>query len=315
MKPPSRLSLHLSILSAVVMTAGPLHASGGGPALEATPQSLDSGGQQVTSANFIIDATLGGILGVSAAITPVAIQNRQGYIAQLFEVQTLAVNGPLTVAENAVENFAATAQLDDGTTLTPTQVSWSFTGAGQTISSTGEFYPAVVYLDSPAQVLAAWRGVSAAANLTVLDALKDNFGNYAGDGLRDLWQVQYFGEDSPLAAPGLAPYGDGIVNQLKHAWNVPPDDRFNSPIASLSGSYLTLTFRRLKVSVVPRPNYEVQVSNDLGTWFDNTTAGGPYTTETAVLSLNAETEQVTVRDNTPFFSVPRRFIRLRVSGP
>ncbi len=299
----------------MVIAASPLHASGGDPVLEAAPQSIDSGGRRVTSANFTIDATLGGVLGVSAAATPTVTQNRQGYIAQLFEVQTLAVNGPLTVAEDATGNFAASALLDDGTTLAHALVSWNFTGAGQTISSTGEFFPAEVYLNSPARVTAEWRGVTGGADLTVLDALKDNYGTYAGDGLRDLWQVIYFGEDSPLAMPGLAPYGDGIVNQLKHAWNVPPDDRFNSPTASLSGSYLTLTYRRLKGSVVPRPNYQVQVSNDLGTWLDNTSAGGPHTAETAVVSLNAETELVTVHDNTPFFSVPRRFIRLSVTGP
>lgn len=310
---PNRL--HHLITTALLLAAAPLHASSGDPVLEAAPQSLDSGGRRVTSANFTIDATLGGVLGVGTAAAPVAMHNRQGYIAQLFEVQTLAVNGPLTVAEGATGNFTTTALLDDGTTLAPALVSWSFTGAGQTISSTGEFFPAAVYLNSPARVNAAWRGVTGGADLTVLDVLKDNFGTYAGDGLRDLWQVQYFGEDSPLAAPGLAPYGDGIVNQLKHAWNVPPDDRLNSPTYALSGSYLTLTFRRLKVSVVPRPGYQVQVSSDLGTWLDNTSPGGPYTTETAVVSLNAETERVTVRDNTPFFSIPRRFIRLRVAGP
>lgn len=294
-----------------------LAASGGAPDYDVTPRSLDAGGRRVASANYTVDATLGGVLGVANSAAPVAQHNRQGYVAQLFEPQSVTVAGPLTVAEGTTALYSASVLLDDGTTLVPAaaQVAWGFAGAGQTISGTGEFFPAIVYLDTAARVNATWRGTTGGADLLVLDTLKDNFGLYAGDGLRDLWQVQYFGEENPLAAPGVAAGGDGLVNQLKHAWNVAPDDRFNAPTFTTAGGYLALTFRRLKSGVTPRPTYRVQVSGDLATWSDNTTAGGPYTTEVSAVSLNSETELVTVRDNTPATAAARRFIRLRVSNP
>jgi hypothetical protein len=303
----------LAWFAQVAATTGLANAEGA-PTYEVSPRSLDAGGQRTTSANYTVDASLGGVFA-GAPATGAAQQNRQGFIAQLYEVTSLAVSGPPTVAEGATGMFTATATLDDGTTLVvaPAQVAWSLTGAGQTIAATGEFFPANVYRDSAARVIATWLGKTSGADLLMLDALKDNFGPYGDDGLRDVWQVQYFGEDNSLAAPEIAAGGDGIVNQLKHAWNVAPADRANGPTFATVSGHLTLTFRRLKHTVTPRPSYLVQVSDDLVTWLDDTT--GPYTTEISAVSLDSETELVTVRDNTPTTAKAQRFIRLRVSNP
>ena len=47
----------------------------------------------------------------------------------------------------------------------------------------------------------------------MLDTIADNFGTYAGDGLGDDWQVQYFGLSNPNAAPLLDPDFDGHNNR------------------------------------------------------------------------------------------------------
>lgn len=74
-----------------------------------------------------------------------------------------------------------------------------------------------MYEDSDARANAAWCSVAHGADLLVLDTQSDNFGSYARDGLRNRWQFQNFGPGDTLAAPTLAPFGDGLSNQLKHA--------------------------------------------------------------------------------------------------
>jgi len=74
--------------------------------------------------------------------------------------------------------------------------------------------------------------------LTVLDTIPDNFGSYAADGLGDDWQVQYFGQNNPLAAPLLDPDGDGQNNRFEFTAGLIPTNplsRFLLSIAPVPG--------------------------------------------------------------------------------
>lgn len=202
-KAPPAMKPKLSALALLVQLAATtgLATADEAPTYEVSQRSLDGSSQHATSANYTVDAALGSVFDGATTTGPTQ-QNRQGFIAQLYEVVSLAVSGPATVAEGATGMFTATATLDDGTTLVvaPPQVAWSFTGAGQSIAATGEFFPANVYLDSAARVIATWQGKTSRADLLMLDALKDNFGPYGDDGLRDLWQ--------PIPHPGGGRRGD-----------------------------------------------------------------------------------------------------------
>ena len=55
--------------------------------------------------------------------------------------------------------------------------------------------------DTQATAGAAWGAVTGQLALTVLDTDPDNYGSYAGDGLDDDWQFNFFGPDNPLAVP------------------------------------------------------------------------------------------------------------------
>ena len=72
----------------------------------------------------------------------------------------------------------------------------------------------------------------------------------------------------------------------------------------MQGGYLSTTFIRRK----PPTDliYTVQVSADLASW-------ATATTETAVTSLDATTEFVTIRDNVLSDGQTKRFIRVRVT--
>jgi hypothetical protein len=301
-------------------------------AVALTAHVLDRGGGRAVSADLLyaVDATLGGVHGLAApepggegAVV------RAGYLGQLFEVEGVEfVGGSPGIAEESFFDLAAAATLHDGTFILAdgpaTQpplgfFTWSAAASG-TISSlvitpAGRLLAGAVYADTPVIVTVTQGLWQAQVQLEVRDVLGDNWGGYAGDGLRDRWQVQNFGEDNPAAGPLAAPFGDGVVNLLKHAWNVPADDRLNAPTGEVVGGYLRLVYRRLKAHVQPRPTYRVEVSSDLITWRTNGDPGGPYTEEVAVVSLDEVTERVVVRDLIGTAAPPRRFIRLRVDHP
>ena len=58
----------------------------------------------------------------------------------------------------------------------------------------------------------------------MLDTDPDNFGSYAGDGLNDHWQYEFFGPDNPLAGPAIDADADGDVNRFEFVAGVDPTD-------------------------------------------------------------------------------------------
>ena len=97
----------------------------------------------------------------------------------------------------------------------------------------------------------------------------DDFGGYAGDGLDDAWQNQYFGLNNPLAAPALDPDGDGQTNAFEFTAGLVPNDpasRFTLSIAPVVGQPT-----QKKLSFSPRftdRTYTVKFRLDLsaGSW-------------------------------------------------
>jgi hypothetical protein len=90
------------------------------------------------------------------------------------------------------------------------------------ISAGGLATAGTVYQNSSASVQGTLAGKTGVLVLTVLEAIGDNFGTYASDGLADDWQVQYFGVGNPAAAPGQDPDGDGHTNLFEHNAGLDP---------------------------------------------------------------------------------------------
>jgi hypothetical protein len=167
-----------------------------------------------------------------------------------------------------------------------------------------------VYQETGASVRATYRGWIGDGVLAVRNADPDNFGLYGGDNLDDGWQVQFFGLDSPQAAPARDPDSDGTNNLLEFAFGSNPCVGETPPaltIGRLEGDHLTITFPRRKD--VADLTYVVEVSSDLETW----DCGPIHTEEVAAVDIDATFELVTVRDLTPLSAVPHRFIRIRIN--
>jgi hypothetical protein len=189
------------------------------------PESTDSGGGRSSSANYTLDSSIGSPAGLATAAN---FTGKSGYAGQLYDATGVAILAePATIDETGTRQLAARATLDDATwlDLAAAEVAWSVLDGPLTgISTAGLAGAGSVYQDTPATAQGAWGGFTASLGLTVLDTLPDNFGSYAGDGIDDSWQHQYFGADNPLAAPAADPDGDRQDNRFEFTAGLDPTD-------------------------------------------------------------------------------------------
>lgn len=261
--------------------------------------SVDTGGSRSTSASYSNSGSAGGITGVSTVASPVETLGA-GYIAQLYEITGLAVTaGSLTLNETASRQLSAALALDDGTFLAvpATSVAWSILSGPLTgIGTSGIVTAGTVFQNAPATVQGVHTGLTGTLNLTVMDTVPDNFQSYAGDGLPDDWQVQYFGIGNPLAAPPLDPDGDGFDNLFEYNARLIPNDRLSFLAISFAdvAGWHAVSFSPLQ----PGCLYTLLGSSDLSLWsVANGTVTDTGNTRTIV---------------DPGGSGPRRYYRLNV---
>jgi hypothetical protein len=257
----------------------------------------DLGATRSTSAAYLIVASVGDVAGVATVAAPAQII-KHGYIAQLYDITGLTLTSASpTVNETATVQLAAWPLLDDDTILAvaASDVAWSVqSGPLASISTNGLGTAGTVYQNTGATAQGTYGGQTGILGLTVLETLPDNFGTYAGDGLGDPWQVQYFGLSSTNGAPGIDFDFDGIINLFEFAFGTDPTAsgagalQYNGTLAG--GGTITATgqpttmfespatgidFRALFVRrvdfVAANLTYTVQFSADLNTWFSSTT--------------------------------------------
>ena len=139
----------------------------------------------------------------------------------------------------------------------------------------------------------------------MLDLLPDNFGSYAGDGLDDSWQNQYFGLNNPDAEPRSDPDGDGQNNQFEFTAGIVPtdsDSRFDLRVEPVPGQPA-----RKRLVFSPRRmdrTYSIFSSGGLETnsWSELTDG---------IISDNGSERSVT----DPNASQGRKFYRVRIVKP
>ena len=189
--------------------------------------TLDAAGTRTTSTRYTNAGSASSIAGISTIAAP-AETAKTGYMGQLFDVTGLVVNSTaLNVNEAGTLQLAAWQLLDDATFLAvdASAVSWgTVSGPITGVSANGLATSGLVFQNTSATVQGTFGGFTGSLNFTVLDNIPDNFGTYAGDGLGDDWQVQYFGQNNPLAAPALDPDGDGATNQFEFTAGLVPTD-------------------------------------------------------------------------------------------
>ena len=222
-----------------------------------TADTTDAGGQQVTSVSYTNHGSVGGIAGISTVAVP-AETAKAGYIGQLYEVTGLQISAsPTTVDEGATRQLDAAQLLDDDTMINLGQdsVTWNVIAGPFTGITTGGLATAgQVHEDTVATAQGSFAGAIGQLDLKVNNITDDDFGSYAGDGLPDDWQVQYFGEDNAEAGPNVDADGDGDSNLYEYHARLLPNDPASflsitlTPDATEGGALLTLSPGKAGVS-------------------------------------------------------------------
>ena len=204
-----------------------------------SPETLDGGGKRGTSANYAIDSSISGVAGTTAGSPTVT---KGGFIGQLYEITGFAITAiPATVNENTTRQLIAGWALDDATLLAfnPALVTWSvLNGPLTSITASGVATAGTVFQNTAATVRGVFGSETATLPLTVANVNPDDFGSYAGDGLDDAWQNQYFGLNNPNAGPNVDFDGTGQTNLFKYTAGLNPLDpnsRFTLTIRSVPG--------------------------------------------------------------------------------
>ena len=276
-----------------------------------TTSTIDGGGQRATSANYTMDGSVGGIVGISTVASPPETV-KAGYIGQLTEVVSLTATGtPNTVNETATSQLSGTATLDDSsvTALTGGDIGWaSPVYPIASIDGSGLATASAVYASTNGTFGGSYLGMNGSGQLFVIDSISDNYGSYAGDGLPDNWQVQYFGLNNAKAAPTTDADGTGQNNLFKYVAGLDPTNPasvFVLKIASVPGqpNQKNLLFNPVAGGRTYTPQFRTDMVN--GTWATLTGIGGPTT--------NVPQAQVTVTDLSA--TQPQKFYRIDISLP
>jgi len=193
--------------------------------------STDGAGVQVQSANYSVKGSAIGEFGAgqTAIATSAAYSSKAGFVGELYDIVGLSI----TAASSQADDTTTTAALD------PSTVTWSIlSGPFGGISSSGLATAGTVYQDTIAVVQGVAQSLTGQLSLTVLNVNTDDFGSYAGDGIDDAWQVQYFGQNNSNAVPTADPDGDGQSNYFEYIAGVVPNNpnsRFLISIAPVIG--------------------------------------------------------------------------------
>ena len=230
------LTLHASLILCSSLLAGPRNSTN----YSITTDVADSAGGRISSANYSSQSSAGQQIGVS---TMGSVAAKHGYIGQLYELLGYGL-----LATDYYPPEVSTTQLitvrttDEGSNVVIPTARFSFVplaGPIPSVTATGLVNTSIVFQNTEAIVGATsplFAGLLV-LHFYVQDTIPDNYSTYAGDGIGDDWQVQYFGLDNPLAAAGLDPDGDGQTNIFEYTAGLDPTDassRFEFRIESIA---------------------------------------------------------------------------------
>jgi hypothetical protein len=195
--------------------------------------STDAGGSSAQSASYALKGSAAGEFGSgqSAVTTSAGYSCKNGFVGELYDIVSLSVTAPPSnnLNEAASRQLVAAPLADDSTTvapLNPSAVAWSIaSGPITSVTAAGVATAGNVYQDTPATLAGTAQGLSGQLVLNILNVTTDDFGAYAGDGIDDSWQVQYFGQPpNALAGPNADPDGDGQNNLFEFTAGLVPND-------------------------------------------------------------------------------------------
>lgn len=278
-------------------TLHPADPLGGGGSLESR-----SGGIALVS-----------VIGGSLQLAPFAggtVEIRTGFLGQGRQVTSFPVAADPERLDEGGSGALVPGEVtfDDGSVARPgiLDIHWAVKRGPVQFAASGTVTAGRVTADTPAEVQAAFDGTATAAAFTVANIDPDDYGDYAGDGLDDAFQLGFFGEPpNPLAAPEIDPDGDSQSNRFEFLAGLDPTDctsRFALRLARdpVQPGHALLTFGPMMAGRA----YVVAASPDLspGSW-----------AELVNPLVNDEWPTRTVTDTSP--PMDKKFYRVNITKP
>jgi hypothetical protein len=313
---PHPINLDCKVVAMVWLLALSLETAGGNSRTSANYKVendvLTGAGSHSVSVSYAADDAVGEVSGITHT-GDLETMVKHGFIGQLYEVSGLTIlPSLLSMNENSSRQLEGRPLMNDSSVSASiaTSVTWSLVSGPLAINTLGISTADTVYMDSSAAIEGSWAGFTNAFSINILDSDKDNFGSYAGDGLEDGWQVQFFGLNNPAAAPLLDPDGDGQNNRFEFLAGVTPTDpssifRWRVESAPDLSGKKRLSFSPVLVDRV----YTIRYTNSLGSLPLQWSTLNPAPAEI----IDASGER-TVIDATSA-SESRRFYRLELTKP
>ena len=253
------------------------HTGYAGPRVSANysifTDTTDTAGQRTASASGLYTnvGSAGTLVGVSSSADEVA---RHSYIGQLYD---LAGYGLLATdyypAELGTTQLITVRTTDEGTNVVIPTTGFTFSvvsGPLAGVSAGGLVTAGAVYENTAAVVGATSAEFAGQLLLSffVQDTIPDNYGSYAGDGLPDSWQKQYFGLNNPLAAPGADADGTGQTNLFKYLAGLNPLDPNSRFVLEIHNGILATERRLVFYPRLPDRTYTIEYRPNLtaGQW-------------------------------------------------
>jgi hypothetical protein len=301
------------VVPLVVLIFGMTAAALDGANYVVSADTVDSGGQHATSADYTMDGSVGGIDGVSSNATPV-VTARNGFIGQLYEVVSIVVTAtPSSVSATATAQLNGTATLDDNSVLalSGSDVDWSSPNIPYPILSInggGVLSPANVYANTPATVAGYYLGATDSTGLLVFTP------DTVGDGIPDWWRAAYFGgnglSSNKQSCTTCDADGTGQNNLFKYVAGLNPTNPASifvltiTPVAGQSGQQ-NLIYSPITEGPAADQIYTVQFRTDL--------VSGAYATLPTVSGLVTNGAQVTATDTNA--TQMGKFYRVQITLP
>jgi hypothetical protein len=292
-------------------------ATGTSASYSIVADSIDSGGTEASSANYINSGGLGGISGFATVALP-AETIKSGYVGQLYQVTGLGLTS-IFVDNGTTQQLSATQTLDDGTTL-------ALSGDSQLWSVVAGQIPAGLTLNMSKGVISGIPIKSGGYAFTIL--VNDGLGNSAQQAFSGTtqmtfsqWEARYFNAtqiaNSGISGPTVILENDGIANLYKYLFDINPAEVMTTadlaalPVVGTTINkgilYLTLTCR--ENSSASGITVNIQTSSDLQSW---QTVTPDFTVPVGIDSITGDPIvefEVSIAGST------RKFINLQVTSP
>lgn len=301
------MSRSFSILLTVSMATGLFAGDRISSDYSVQSDAVNSGGGASASASYTHHGSLGAL---PVAQSSGDLLNKNGHLARIFDItDTVLELLPAEVDEQDTATAEMRETLDDGTRLrlAPADYTWTEVSGPISVFSTGLVIGLSVYEDTSATLKTTRGPESWSLNLTVRDALPDNYGSYSGDGLPDSWQVLHFGLNNPDASPTADPDHDQQDNAFEETAGTLPGDPASRFLFSIQPHPSLPAHVQLLLSPrYPDRIYTVRWAEDLsGTPVWNDLPGA--------VSMSDNGDLRTITD--PLSAASRRFYKVQISKP